>query len=260
MTDTDKTPAAKAAPEKASKDGVGGTIRVFAEALIIALIVRTFLFQPFEIPSGSLIPTLEIGDYLFVSKYSYGYSRYSFPFAIAPISGRIFGSLPDQGDIAVFRGPVDQSKDYIKRVIGLPGDTVQMKDGRLYINDKIVEREPIEPFETRNGFGEMVAVPQYIETLPNGVKHRIIEIQGDHGDLDNTPRFEVPPDHVFMMGDNRDNSADSRVPSEMGYVPVENLEGKAQMIFLSVDDRSSLWKFWDWPWSIRWSRMFTLVR
>jgi len=256
MTDTEKSSPAKGS----SKDGVGGTIRVFAEALIIALIVRTFLFQPFEIPSGSLIPTLEIGDYLFVSKYSYGYSRYSFPFAIVPIQGRIFGSVPDQGDIAVFRGPVDMSKDYIKRVIGLPGDTVQMKDGRLYINDVLVERQPIEPDQVRDAFGRMVDVPQYIETLPNGVQHRIIEIQGDRGELDNTPRFEVPADHVFMMGDNRDNSADSRVMSEMGYVPLENLEGKAQLIFLSVDERSRLWKFWEWPWSIRWDRMFTWIR
>ncbi|MCX5515649.1 signal peptidase I [Kaistia algarum] len=260
MTEIEKTSSAKSASEKPSKDGLGGTIRVFAEALIIALIVRTFLFQPFEIPSGSLIPTLEIGDYLFVSKYSYGYSRYSFPFGIAPFSGRILGQLPTQGDIAVFRGTFDGSKDYIKRVIGLPGDTVQMKDGRLYINDKLVDRQPMAPHPYRDSFGQIEDAPQYEETLPNGVKHRIIEIAGDHGDLDNTPRFEVPPDHVFMMGDNRDNSADSRVMNEMGYVPLENLEGKAQMIFLSVDERSSLWKFWEWPWSIRFGRMFTIVR
>jgi signal peptidase I len=260
MTEIEKTSSAKTASDKPSKDGLGGTIRVFAEALIIALIVRTFLFQPFEIPSGSLIPTLEIGDYLFVSKYSYGYSRYSFPFGIAPFSGRIFGHMPDQGDIAVFRGTFDGSKDYIKRVIGLPGDTVQMKEGRLYINDKLVDRQPMAPFQTRNSFGQTEDVPQYEETLPNGVKHRIIEIAGDHGDLDNTPRYEVPPDHVFMMGDNRDNSADSRVMTEMGYVPFENLEGKAQMILLSIDDRTSLWQFWDWPSSIRWKRLFSLVR
>jgi signal peptidase I len=256
MTEIDKTTPAKAA-KAPDKDGIGGTVRVFAEALIIALIVRTFLFQPFEIPSGSLIPTLEIGDYLFVSKYSYGYSRYSFPFGIAPFSGRIFGHMPSQGDIAVFRGTFDGSKDYIKRVIGLPGDAVQMKDGRLYINDKLVERREIEPYQVRDSFGGLREVPQYEETLPDGVTHRIIEIQGDHGELDNTPRFEVPPDHLFMMGDNRDNSADSRVMNEMGYVPFENFEGKAQIIFLSVDDRSALWKFWDWPWSIRWNRLFT---
>ncbi|MBN8999534.1 MAG: signal peptidase I [Rhizobiales bacterium] len=255
MTEIEKTTPAKAQ----SKDGIGAMIRVFVEALLIAFVVRTFLYQPFEIPSGSLIPTLEIGDYLFASKYSYGYSRYSFPFDLVPISGRILGSVPKQGDIVVFRGNFDGSKDYIKRVIGLPGDTVQMKEGRLYINDTLVERQPIDPYRLRNPFGDTVDVPQYLETLPNGVTHRIIESDGDAGPLDNTDRFEVPPDHVFMMGDNRDNSADSRVINQMGYVPVENLEGKAQMIFLSVDDRSKLWKFWDWPWSIRWDRMFTLI-
>ncbi len=258
MTETEKTVAAKSAEKKpAEKEGIGSTVRVFVEALIIALVVRTLLFQPFEIPSGSLIPTLEIGDYLFVSKFSYGYSRYSFPFGMAPFSGRILGSLPKQGDIVVFKGPKDNSTDFIKRVIGLPGDTVQVIEGRLYINDKMVERQPIEPYRTRDFFGNPIDAPQYIETLPNGVQHRVIEIEGDRGGYDNTPKYEVPPDHVFMMGDNRDNSADSRDMNSMGYVPVDNLEGKAQIIFFSIDDQSAFWKVWDWPWAIRWNRLFT---
>jgi len=263
MPETEKTVAGKSADstsvgkKPAAKDGLGGTVRVIVEALIIALVVRTFLFQPFEIPSGSLIPTLEIGDYLFVSKFSYGYSRYSFPYGLAPISGRILGSLPTQGDIAVFKGPRDNSTDYIKRVIGLPGDSVQVVEGRLYINDKLVERRPIEPYATRDLFGNPIEAPQYVETLPNGVEHRIIEVEGDRGGFDNTPKYEVPPDHVFMMGDNRDNSADSRDMNSMGFVPVENLEGKAQVIFFSIDERSSFWKVWDWPWAIRWHRLFT---
>lgn len=255
MSEIEKTAASK----QPSKDGVGGTIRVFAEALIIALIVRTFLFQPFEIPSGSLIPTLEVGDYLFVSKYSYGYSRYSIPFGLPLFTGRIFGSMPERGDIVVFKGPKDNSTDFIKRVIGLPGDTIQVTDGRLYINGTMVERRPIEPHPTRDFFGNTVDALQYEETLPNGVTHRIIELEGDRGGFDNTPKYEVPPGHVFMMGDNRDNSADSRDMNSMGFVPYENLEGKAQIIFFSVDDRSSLWKVWDWPWSIRWDRIFDRI-
>ena len=252
-----KPAATKPAATKSSGSDVSGTLRVFAEALIIALIVRTFLFQPFEIPSGSLIPTLEIGDYLFVSKYSYGYSRYSFPFGIAPFEGRIFGSLPKQGDIVVFKGPKDSSTDFIKRVIGLPGDTVQMIDGRLYVNGKEVERRQIEPYKTTDLFGQPIEAPQYIETLPDGVQHRVIEIEGDRGAYDNTPKYEVPPGHLFMMGDNRDNSADSRDMNSMGFVPVENVEGKAQMIFFSIDQDSAFWKVWEWPWAVRWYRLFS---
>ena len=144
-------------------------------------------------------------------------------------------------------------------MIGLPGDTVQMIDGRLYINGKMVERRAIEPYSTKDFFGNPIEAAQYEETLPNGVTHRIIEIEGDHGSFDNTPKYEVPPGHVFMMGDNRDNSADSRDQGSMGFVPVENIEGKARWIFFSLDGREPIWKFWDWPTSVRWNRIFTTI-
>ncbi|GHE56935.1 signal peptidase I [Camelimonas fluminis] len=247
--------------EKPSKDGgLYETVKVIIQALLIAVVVRTLLFQPFNIPSGSLIPTLLIGDYLFVSKYSYGYSRYSIPFSPPVFNGRVLASEPKRGDVAVFKLPKDNATDYIKRVIGLPGDRIQMRDGRLYINDQMVERQRIEDFVTTDSWGRQVPVPQYIETLPGGVKHRVIERDGDKGYWDNTYVYTVPAGHFFMMGDNRDNSTDSRDESSVGYVPFENFIGRAELIFFSVKEDSAAWQFWKWPWSVRWDRMFTRVR
>jgi signal peptidase I len=251
------------AAKKTEQGGIGETIIVILQALAIALVVRTFLFQPFNIPSGSMIPTLEIGDYLFVSKYSYGYSRYSFPFGLPAFQGRIFGSAPKRGDVVVFKLPRDNETDYIKRVIGLPGDKIEMKKGRLYINDQIVEREPIEKAQTEDLYGHFGPVPTYKETLPGGVTHTIIEIQGDDGFNDNAGPFIVPQGHYFMMGDNRDNSTDSRVPQDqggVGYVPYVNVEGRAEMIFFSVGGGAAAWEFWRWPWTLRLNRMFHAVR
>jgi signal peptidase I len=241
---------------KRKEDGLGETIRVVFQALLIALVIRTLLFQAFSIPSGSMKATLLVGDYLFVSQYSYGYSRYSLPMSPPLFSGRFFGSEPTRGDVAVFALPRDDSTDYIKRVIGLPGDRIQMVDGLLHINGVPVKRERVGDFIDDEGGGR---VRRWRETLPNGVSYETLDLQ-DNGDLDNTQEYVVPPGHYFMMGDNRDNSLDSRVPSAVGYVPFENLIGKAQMIFFSIGDGEPAWHIWSWPWSVRWSRLFTIVR
>jgi signal peptidase I len=251
-------------PEEPAKSrsggGMGETIRVIIEALLIALVIRTFLFQPFNIPSGSLIPTLLIGDYLFVSKYSYGYSKHSFPFSAAPITGRIWAGEPQRGDIAVFKLPKDGETDYIKRVIGLPGDRVQVLDGRLRINGQVVQKAPDGFTEDRDAFGRVARVPRFRETLPNGISYHVIEREGDRGYFDNTVEYIVPPGHYFMMGDNRDNSTDSRDLQSVGYVPLENFVGKAQIIFFSMSEGTPAWQVWRWPTDVRWGRLFQMVR
>jgi len=241
---------------KKKNDGFWETIRTVFYAILFALAIRTFAFEPFNIPSGSMRPTLLIGDYLFVSKYSYGYSRHSFPLSFMPISGRIFEDRPERGDIAVFKLPRDNKTDYIKRVIGLPGDTIQVQDGRLFINGEMVRRERIDDFVYRNPYGTQVRVAQFIETLPGGKQHYILE-EGDNRRFDNTREFKVPAGHFFMMGDNRDNSEDSR--SQVGFVPAENLVGRAEILFFSTDGTASIFEFWKWPSATRFSRFFNLL-
>ena len=243
---------------KKKEGGIAETVRVVINALIIALVIRTLLFQPFNIPSESMKATLLVGDYLFVSKYSYGYTHYSLPFSPRLFSGRIFGSALKRGDVVVFRLPRDDSVDYIKRVVGLPGDKIQMIDGVLNINGTPVKRERVEDYVSDED-GVAQRVKQYRETLPNGVSYVTMDLT-DNGFLDNTQVYTVPPDHYFMMGDNRDNSTDSRVLSQVGYVPYENIIGKAQIIFFSLRDGTHAWEIWRWPWDVRWSRLFTLVR
>jgi signal peptidase I len=251
-------PMSVSTDEKRKEGGLAESVRVVFHALLIALAIRILLFQAFSIPSGSMKATLLIGDYLFVSQFSYGYSHYSLPFSPRLFSGRIFGTAPERGDVAVFRLPKDDSTDYIKRVIGLPGDRIQMIDGLLHINGVPVKRERVADFlDDDNGVVERVR--RWRETLPNGVTYETLDLE-ENGLFDNTPEYVVPPGHYFMMGDNRDDSADSRAPSGVGYVPFENFVGRAQIIFFSIGDGEPAWHIWSWPWSARWSRLFTIVR
>ncbi|KJS44239.1 MAG: signal peptidase [Rhodospirillaceae bacterium BRH_c57] len=241
---------------KKKHGGIGETIRTVIYAVLIALVVRTVAYEPFNIPSGSMIPTLLVGDYLFVSKFSYGYSRHSFPFSMVPIEGRVLGEGPERGDVAVFKFPGDNTTDYIKRVIGLPGDTIQVQMGRLFINGEAVERERVEDFVIRDHFGNVRRLGRFTETLPNGTTHEILE-ESDFERYDNTSLFRVPEGHYFMMGDNRDHSEDSR--GSVGFVPVENLVGRAEVLFFSTDGSARLWELWRWPFAIRWERLFQPV-
>jgi signal peptidase I len=255
---------------KAADAGWRETAKIIVQALAIAMVVRVFFFQPFNIPSGSMKSTLLIGDYLFVSKLSYGYSRYSFPFGFDLFSGRIFAAEPARGDVVVFRKPNQTDLDYIKRVIGLPGDEVAMRNGVLYLNGQQVSAVPDgefvniecqEPTHFRpDGMCVRVKYKRFIETLPEGRSYTILDREPD-ADYDNFEPRVVPEGHYFMLGDNRDNSLDSR--AEVGFVPFENLVGRAEVIFFSaaVDEPGALkWTSpWTWPFDIRWSRFFSLV-
>jgi signal peptidase I len=218
-------------------------VKTILYALALAMVLRFTIAQPFRIPSGSMQPTLEVGDYIVVTKWSYGYGRFSF----APLEGllphgRLFGSQPQRGDVVVFRPVPEPDRDFIKRVIGLPGDRIQVIDGVLHINGEAVRRESIGITHFANEHGVIEDIPTYRETLPNGVSY----VAFDRGmtELDNTRVFEVPEGHYFMMGDDRDNSADSRVPSVVGYVPYDNLVGPAQFVVVSFNGSTSLFRPW----------------
>ena len=247
----------KAEKPAKKKSELRDTIVVIVEALIIALVFRTFLYQPFSIPTASMQSTLMIGDYFIASKFTWGYGKYSFPVPI-PFNGRLlqFGE-PQRGEVAVFRNEIT-GEDYIKRVIGLPGDRVQMMEGRLFINGEMVEREEIGTGTDTDSEMRSVPVTIYTETLPNGVSHTIQEI-ADNGPLDNTGEYVVPAGHYFMMGDNRDRSQDSRVLSMVGYVSAGNLLGKAEAKFFSIKNNIPPWQLWEWPANVRWDRMFQSV-
>ena len=237
--------------------GLGETVSVIVQALLLALVIRTLFFQPFSIPSGSMRPTLLEGDYLFVTKWAYGYSRYSLPFGLDLFSGRIWGAEPKRGDVVVFKFPPNPSIDYIKRVVGLPGDHIQMKDGQLFINGAGVPREKVGQIDNPDITEVNRPVDVYRETLPNGVSYDTLDLS-PNSIGDNTREFVVPPDHYFMMGDNRDNSSDSRFT--VGFVPAENLVGRANIIFFSIADGASPLEIWKWPSDMRASRLFHFVR
>ena len=225
-------------------------------AVLIALVIRTVAFEPFNIPSESMLPTLLVGDYLFVSKYAYGYSKHSLPWIRPDIDGRVIGQVPERGDVAVFKLPSDASTDYIKRIVGLPGDRIRMDGGRLFINGRAVERERVEDFESRHRFFR-----QYRETMPNGKTYMTLDLRDD-GQNDDTEIFVVPEGHYFAMGDNRDNSLDSRVDGRrggVGYVPAENLVGRAEILFFSTNGQARWWEVWRWPATIRVARLLQTI-
>jgi signal peptidase I len=254
MTDT------KMAAKQQQGESWGELAKTVIYAGLIAIVIRTFLFQPFNIPSGSMENTLLVGDYLFVEKFSYGYSRYTFPFGAWPLGsqmhGRFMGHDPQRGDVVVFKFPRDNSTDFIKRVIGLPGDHIQMKNDVLFLNGKPVPRERVGDFvgELDDQDGHWT---QYRETLPGGKSYVVLDKYTD-GPMDNTEEFVVPAGHYFMMGDNRDNSSDSR--EDVGYVPAENLEGRALFRFFSTDGSAHFWEVWKWPFAVRYTRILTLVK
>jgi len=276
MAMTDVAERRKRGQEKTG--GWGETVRTVIYAVLIALVVRTFAIEPFNIPSGSMIPTLLVGDYLFVSKFSYGYSKHSFPFSLGFFSGRIFYHEPKRGDVAVFKYPGDQGQglnrtDYIKRIVGLPGDRIQMIGGVLHINGIAVKRERIGDY-AKGGFGSYQKGTLYKETMPKGRSYTVLEYSDD-GPSDNTPEFLVPANSFFVMGDNRDDSLDSRTrlmlrditgaPRDRDtlgwYVPAENLVGRAEFIFFSHDPSEAGWlEPWKWPEAIRFSRFFMAIR
>ncbi len=256
------TPVSFAAPrEEGRRETLGEFVRTIIYALLIALVFRVVFFQPFSIPSGSMKSTLLVGDYLFVSKYAYGYSRYSLPFSPDLFSGRILAKEPERGDVIVFKLPTDNATDYVKRLVGLPGDRIQVRRSVLYINGEALPQRRISDFSDLLPDGRMMSHARFIETMPNGRSYEILNYS-DHSPTDNTQEFVVPAGHYFMMGDNRDDSMDSRT-DHVGFVPAENLIGRAEIIFLSAQDKpdgrggltANPLFFWTW----RLQRFFTLV-
>lgn len=241
--------------KNSKKESTSEFVKTLAIALICAGIVRSFFFEPFHIPSSSMKPGLLIGDYIFVSKYSYGYSRYSFPFGFNLFEGRIWKSTPKRGDVAVFRLPNNPKINYIKRIVGLPGDKIQMRNGVLFINDEEISKTP-EGFFIDSDSEIKHEIAQYVEEFSNGKTYQTLD-QDPQAPQDNTGIYAVPEGHYFMMGDNRDNSQDSRFLDHVGYVPEENLIGKTNIIFFS--NAMPTWKFWHWHQSIRFNRIFSKV-
>jgi signal peptidase I len=257
---------------RSAKSERGGTIRFILIVALLAWAFRSFVLAPFSIPSGSMLPTLHIGDYLVVAKWPYGFSRYSFPLEFPPFKGRVLSHLPDRGDVVVFVPPGDEKQDYVKRVIGLPGDRVEVRGGELILNGKPIPRSdmqtvaipisPNSPCRVVAGATPLVrnracVYPTYRETLPNGASYRVID-QVNNNIADNFPATKVPPGKLFLMGDNRDDSLDSRfsvAEGGIGLVPVENLVGRATILFWSTDGSASYFKPWTWFTALRGNRI-----
>jgi signal peptidase I len=247
------------------------TALFFVRLALLVLVLRSFVFSPFSIPSESMLPRLEIGDYLFVSKWNYGFSRYSLPGNL-PILPRLFWHTPERGDVVVFKAPPHQRQDYIKRVIGLPGDTVQMRHGQVILNGVAVPKQriadfvvPVSPnygcesqFQDRAAGKPVCRYMRYRETLPNGRSYEVLD-RGEMPDRDDTDVYNVPADHLFLMGDNRDDSGDSRFPAQdngpIGMVPIGNVEGRAWLTFWSTDGSANWLKPWTWFTAARPARM-----
>ncbi|GBQ71931.1 signal peptidase I [Ameyamaea chiangmaiensis NBRC 103196] len=268
MAKSDRSPSATAPSGGLSLHAAWEWLRTVGVALIFAVGVRTVLFEPFSIPSGSMIPTLQVGDYLFVAKYSYGYSHFALPFSPDLFSGRVLGREPHRGDVAVFRFTKDTSIDYIKRIVGLPGDHVQVRAGQLYLNGTLVPRTSLGDYVAVDEHRTQMEGERFAEDLPGSggrgvVKHDILKLT-DEGMQNDTPDYVVPAGYFFAMGDNRDDSADSRFmgsdPEDLGFVPMENLVGQAKWIFFSIDAAHPFWQVWEWPLEIRWSRLFHGIR
>jgi signal peptidase I len=278
MADLDK--AASAPPPKKSE--TRETMRFLLKLALVVWIFRSFVLAPFSIPSESMLPRLLIGDYLFISKWSYGYSRWSMPFGFPPIPGRLFGSTPERGDVVVFRSKEPDDHDVIKRVIGRPGDTIQMRGGQVILNGQPIPKQRIADFvlPLSPNFGEQDCgaqfvrpapggaatcnIPRYRETLPSGRTYEVLD-QRYIPDADDTPVYTVPAGNVFLMGDNRDDSADSRFPSAdealpgqpqgMGFIPLERVQGKALVIFWSTNGSANWLLPWTWFTATRWDRL-----
>ncbi len=237
------------------------TLVIIVQAVVLAIGIQLVAYQPFFIPSESMLGTLLKGDYLGVSKFSYGYSWASWPVApMQPLkdvlpSGRLFGQEPRRGDVVVFKLPSDGKTDYIKRVIGMPEDRIQMVNGVLYVNETAIPKKPVADFIAKNDAGTEKRISQFEETLPNGVTYRVLDEKSSAGD--NTPVFKVPSGHYFMMGDNRDNSQDSRF---IGFVPFDHLVGRADFLAISVTPPNATWEFWNWSQSMRTERFFTKIQ
>ena len=225
-------------------------------AVFIALLIRSFIAEPFNIPSGSMKPNLLVGDFIFVSKWSYGYSKHSLPFSIPIIPNKIFSKMPNRGDVVVFKTPQDNRTDYIKRVIGLPGDKIKIVNGEIHLNNNIILRKKMKDFIDRDDHSSFKRARKYKEYF-NDITFNVLDIM-DNGIADNTELFIVPDGYFFVMGDNRDNSQDSRFKN-VGFIPVNNLVGKARFIFFSLENSRFL-EIWKWPSAIRGSRIFSTIK